>query len=109
MRSRKVWNTSPIRSCTLDRHYERRPCPPLAFEGVTYPDAEPAPGGRGRDGAQDACRACQGVPGPPGMSFTTWPINISEGPKRAAVTFDGTHYIIITGNWWAGLWRCVEP
>ena len=45
----------------------------------------------------------------PGMSFTTWPIDTPDGPKRAAVTFDGTHYIIVAGNWLAGVWRYVEP
>jgi hypothetical protein len=33
---------------------------------------------------------------------------MSNGSKRAAVTFDGSHYIIVSGNWLAGLWRYVE-
>jgi hypothetical protein len=34
---------------------------------------------------------------------------MTNGPKRAAVTFDGTHSIIVGGNWNAGIWRYVEP
>lgn len=45
----------------------------------------------------------------PGTSFTRWPIPIPDGPKRVAVTFDGSNYIIIAGNWLAGVWRYVEP
>lgn len=45
----------------------------------------------------------------PGTSFATWPIKIGDGPKRAAVSFDGSNYVIITGNWLAGVWRYVEP
>ena len=28
---------------------------------------------------------------------------------QAAVSNDGTHNVIVTGNWGAGLWRYVEP
>jgi len=45
----------------------------------------------------------------PGTSFSIWPIAVADGPKRAAVSFDGSNYIIITGNWLAGVWRYVEP
>jgi hypothetical protein len=45
----------------------------------------------------------------PGNAFANWPLNTGDGPKRAAVTFDGTHYIIVAGNWLGGLWRYVEP
>jgi len=41
-------------------------------------------------------------------SYTTKPANMSNGAKRAAVAFDGSHYVIISGNWNAGLWRYVE-
>jgi hypothetical protein len=45
----------------------------------------------------------------PGDTWTTWPLTMTNGPKRAAVTFDGTHNIIVGGNWNAGIWRYVEP
>ena len=28
---------------------------------------------------------------------------------HAAVTYDGTHYVVVTGNWLSGLHRYVEP
>jgi hypothetical protein len=37
------------------------------------------------------------------------PAAMSQGPGSAAVTFDGTHYILVTGNHNAGLWRYIEP
>jgi hypothetical protein len=61
---------------------------------------QPAPGGN----QSAAVRSPQ-----PGMAFTTFPISTPDGPKRAAVTYDGSHYIIVGGNWLAGLWRYVEP
>jgi hypothetical protein len=45
----------------------------------------------------------------PGDTWTTWDLKMSNGPKRAAVTFDGQHYIVVGGNWNAGIWRYVEP
>jgi hypothetical protein len=45
----------------------------------------------------------------PGDTWTTWNLSMTNGPKRAAVTFDGTHSIIVGGNWNAGIWRYVEP
>ncbi|MDR3385960.1 MAG: sialidase family protein [Rudaea sp.] len=33
---------------------------------------------------------------------------MSNGSKRAAVTRDGSGYIIVSGNWLAGIWRYVE-
>ncbi|MEO6598625.1 MAG: hypothetical protein ABIQ16_02045 [Polyangiaceae bacterium] len=45
----------------------------------------------------------------PGDTWTTWNLKMSNGPKHAAVTFDGSHYIIVGGNWNAGIWRYVEP
>jgi hypothetical protein len=33
---------------------------------------------------------------------------MTNGSKRASVTFDGTRYIILAGCWNAGIWRYVE-
>lgn len=33
---------------------------------------------------------------------------MTNGAKRAAVTFDGSHYVIVSGNWLGGIWRYVE-
>ena len=46
---------------------------------------------------------------PAGTEWTTWPVPIGNGPKRAAVTFDGARYVVVGGNWLSGLWRYVEP
>jgi hypothetical protein len=45
----------------------------------------------------------------PGDTWSTWALTMTNGPKRAAVTSDGTHNIIVGGDWNAGLWRYVEP
>jgi hypothetical protein len=45
----------------------------------------------------------------PGTTWSTWVLTMGNGPKRAAVSYDGTNYIIVGGNWTAGLWRYVEP
>jgi hypothetical protein len=45
----------------------------------------------------------------PGTTWTDWPLTMSNGPKRAGVSFDGTHSVIVGGNWLAGMWRYVEP
>jgi RNA polymerase sigma factor (sigma-70 family) len=37
------------------------------------------------------------------------PVGMSNGPKCYAVTDDGAHRIIVSGNWLAGMWRYVEP
>jgi len=37
------------------------------------------------------------------------PDAMTQGPGSAVVTYDGSHYIIVTGNHNAGLWRYVEP
>ncbi|HEV8245990.1 MAG TPA: hypothetical protein VGP93_09490 [Polyangiaceae bacterium] len=37
------------------------------------------------------------------------PDAIKSGWKGGAVTYDGTHYILVTGNWSSGIWRYVEP
>jgi len=36
------------------------------------------------------------------------PATMTNGAKRAAVTHDGATYIIVSGNWLAGIWRYVE-
>jgi hypothetical protein len=51
----------------------------------------------------------QRAPLPGGTEFTTWPVPVGNGPKHAAVTYDGTHYVVVTGNWLSGLHRYVEP
>jgi hypothetical protein len=33
---------------------------------------------------------------------------MTNGAKRAAVTFDGANYVIVSGNWLGGIWRYVE-
>jgi hypothetical protein len=65
-----------------------------------YVYVQPAPFGN----QASAARAAQ-----PGITWATWPLPMGDGPKRAAVTHDGTHHIIVGGNWLAGLWRYVEP
>jgi hypothetical protein len=64
-------------------------------------------------------------PGGPGTTYdpalskaprnpgTAWdlmpkPAGITNGSKRASVTFDGTHYVILAGCWNAGIWRYME-
>ncbi len=39
----------------------------------------------------------------------TRPGGMSNGAKRAAVVFDGTHYVVVMGCFDAGIWRFVEP
>jgi hypothetical protein len=38
----------------------------------------------------------------------TGPAAMNNGWFGAAVGFDGTHYVIVSGNWNAGIWRYVE-
>jgi hypothetical protein len=45
----------------------------------------------------------------PGTTWSTFPMPMANGPKRAAVTYDGAHYVVVSGNWNAGIWRYVEP
>jgi hypothetical protein len=42
-------------------------------------------------------------------SLMEYPDAMTNGAKRAAVTHDGEHAIIVTTNWNAGFWRFVEP
>jgi hypothetical protein len=37
------------------------------------------------------------------------PEGMSNGAHSAVVTCDGSHHILLTGNWLAGIWRYVEP
>lgn len=47
---------------------------------------------------------------PEGDAWSPMPMvpAMTNGSKRAAVTFDGSHYVIVSGNWLGGLWRYVE-
>ena len=51
------------------------------------------------------------APRNPGTAWTrqTAPAGMTNGAKGAAVTTDGTHHIVLTGNWNAGIWRYIEP
>jgi hypothetical protein len=51
------------------------------------------------------------APRAPGSAWTfeTAPTDMTDGAKRYVVTFDGTNYIVVGGNWCAGIWRYVEP
>jgi hypothetical protein len=64
-----------------------------------------------------ACLSCdvdpqmQGapVPGTDGWQHMPTPGEMAMGAAQSATVFDGTHYVIVTANWRAGLWRYVEP
>jgi hypothetical protein len=47
-------------------------------------------------------------PGVAGWNSAAAPPGMAMGPAHAAVVFDGTHHIIVTANWWSGIWRYVE-
>jgi hypothetical protein len=51
------------------------------------------------------------APRNPGTQWTSMqtPAAMTNGAKGSAVTFDGTHYMVVSGNWNAGLWRFIEP
>jgi hypothetical protein len=34
---------------------------------------------------------------------------MTNGPVYMQVLFDGTHYILVSCNWMAGIWRYIEP
>jgi hypothetical protein len=36
-------------------------------------------------------------------------MNVGGGAAQTAVTFDGTHYVMVLAGWDTGLWRYVEP
>jgi photosystem II stability/assembly factor-like uncharacterized protein len=46
----------------------------------------------------------------PGTSWTldSAPASMVNGANRFVVTYDGSHYIIVTANYLAGIWRYVE-
>lgn len=48
-------------------------------------------------------------PGAAGWTAPSTPTAMSQGPAESAVTNDGTHNIVLTANYNAGLWRYVEP
>jgi hypothetical protein len=47
----------------------------------------------------------------PGTAWTAdpTPTGMRNGPKRFAVTYDGSHCVVVAGSWNEGLWRLVEP
>jgi hypothetical protein len=49
------------------------------------------------------------APLPGGTTWATWAVPVGNGPKRAAVSYDGAHYVVVGGNWLSGLYRYVEP
>jgi photosystem II stability/assembly factor-like uncharacterized protein len=50
------------------------------------------------------------LPGATGWANTpARPSNMLLGPAQVATTFDGAHYILVSANWAAGIWRYVEP
>jgi len=54
----------------------------------------------------------QRSPASDGVNWSDWqptaPKGMTNGNKRAAVSYDGSHYVIVTGNYLAGIWRYVE-
>jgi hypothetical protein len=55
-------------------------------------------------------RAPRATGTPWSTAYTATPPAMINGTKRAAVAFDGKHYVIVSGNWCAaGIWRYVEP
>jgi hypothetical protein len=55
-------------------------------------------------------RAPRATGTPWSADYTPTPPVMINGTKRAAVSFDGKHYVIVSGNWCAaGIWRYVEP
>jgi hypothetical protein len=51
------------------------------------------------------------APRSPGTSWSVvaTPSGMTNGWKGVAVSFDGTHHVIVSGNWNAGFWRYIEP
>jgi hypothetical protein len=41
--------------------------------------------------------------------YAATPGAMTNGAMGAAVTFNGTNYIVVTGNWRGGIWRFEEP
>ena len=63
----------------------------------------------GIGGAVDPSLWTSELPGTGTWTQPGTPSAMTQGPGSAAVTYDGSHYIIVTGNYNAGLWRYVEP
>jgi hypothetical protein len=42
-------------------------------------------------------------------SYTEVPAEMTNGPHRVSVTFDGAKFIIVSANWLGGVWRYIEP
>jgi photosystem II stability/assembly factor-like uncharacterized protein len=59
-------------------------------------------------GADPTLRRASRSSGTPWSAIAT-PPGMTNGFKRAAVTSDGVHQIIVGGNWNAGFWRFIEP
>jgi photosystem II stability/assembly factor-like uncharacterized protein len=63
-----------------------------------------------------ACRSCSidpemqvaPIPGITGWVTASPPAEMVMGPAQTVTVFNGTHYIVVTANWLAGLWRYVE-
>jgi len=48
-------------------------------------------------------------PGASGWALQTWPSQMGSGAGEAAVSFNGTQYVVVTSNWESGTWRYAEP
>jgi hypothetical protein len=55
--------------------------------------------------------ALQDAPRNPGTAWSTMtiPAGMKHGAKRIAVTDDGSHQVVVSGNWMSGIWRYVQP
>ena len=49
------------------------------------------------------------APGSGAWTSPAAPVAMTQGAAQGAVTNDGKHYVILTANWGAGVWRYVEP
>jgi hypothetical protein len=49
------------------------------------------------------------APGTGTWTMPGTPAGMTVGAAQAAVANDGTHDIIVTANWGAGIWRYIEP
>jgi hypothetical protein len=51
------------------------------------------------------------APRNPGTAWSqvTVPTGMNNGGKTMATAFDGTHYVLVSGSWNAGIWRYIEP
>jgi hypothetical protein len=92
-----------LRSTDFGASWER--VGPYGAQTVVYgtPNYVYAQASLGADQA-NAIRGAQ-----PGTEWAVWPLTMSDGPKRAAVSYDGSNHVIVGGNWLAGIWRYVEP